>query len=38
MGFNTINIHCIVISGVKDIGHYTVIIDTFNLIEQKVAQ
>ena len=32
MGFNTINFHCNVISGVKDKGNDTDIIYTFNLI------
>ena len=33
MGFNTINIHCNIISGVKDYGNDTDILCTFNLIE-----
>ena len=33
MGFQTINIHCNIISGVKDNGNDTDIIYTFNLIE-----
>ena len=33
MGFSTINIHCNVISGVKDNGNNTVILHTFNLTE-----
>ena len=33
MGFNTINIHCNNISGVKDNGKDTDILYTFNLIE-----
>ena len=33
MGFNTINVHCNIISGVKDNGNDTDILYTFNLIE-----
>ena len=33
MGFNTINIHCIIISGAKDNGKDTDILCTFYLIE-----
>ena len=33
MGFKTINIHCNIISGVKDNGNDTDTLYTFNLIE-----
>ena len=33
MGFNTINIHCNVISGVKDNGNYTDILCSFTVTE-----
>ena len=33
MGFNNINIHCNIISGVKDKGNDTDTLYTFNLIE-----
>ena len=33
MGFNTINIHCNIISGAKDSGNDTDILYTFNLAE-----
>ena len=33
IGFNTINIHCNTISGVKENGNDTDILYTFNLIE-----
>ena len=33
MGFNTINIHCNIISGAKDNGKDTDILYTFNLTE-----
>ena len=33
MGFSTINIHCIIISGVKDIGKDTDILHTFTPTE-----
>ena len=36
MGFSTINIHCNVISGVKDNGNNTDILYTFTLTEPRL--
>ena len=33
MGFNTVNVHCNIISGVKDNGNDTDLLYTFNLIQ-----